>query len=336
MDQHAQLRRTADNLQTPEASSSTISDGRTFVAHMLAGAAAGITEHTAMYPVDTIKTRMQALSHPGQRLHGSVVRALRAVVRREGVAGLYRGVGAVAWGAGPAHAMYFATYEQAKQLLGGNRAGYQWLPTAAAGAIATIVNDGFMTPVDVVKQRLQVAHSPYKGLADCTRQILQHEGVGALYKSYRTTVLMNVPFTAMHFSVYEAAKKWLLHVDNEEAEERLSVQLVADIEVAEERLSVQLVAGGLAGGAAAAVTTPLDVVKTRLQTEGVHSSKRYGTTAVLPVLRRIIQEEGMATIWRGMKPRVLFNAPAAAVSWGTYETMKDLLLGPEAQGHHHH
>jgi solute carrier family 25 iron transporter 28/37 len=40
---------------------------------------------------------------------------------------------------------------------------------------------------------------------------------------------MNVPFTAMHFSVYEAAKKWLLHVDDgdEEAEDRLSVQLVA-------------------------------------------------------------------------------------------------------------
>lgn len=36
--------------------------------HMLAGAVAGITEHTAMYPVDTIKTRMQALSHPGQRV----------------------------------------------------------------------------------------------------------------------------------------------------------------------------------------------------------------------------------------------------------------------------
>jgi solute carrier family 25 iron transporter 28/37 len=45
----------------------------------------------------------------------------------------------------------------------------------------------------------------------------------------------------------------------------------------------------------------------------------------------------MATIWRGMKPRVLFNAPAAAVSWGTYETMKDLLLRPDAQqGQHHH
>lgn len=35
---------------------------------MLAGAMAGIAEHLAMYPVDTIKTRMQALAHPGQRV----------------------------------------------------------------------------------------------------------------------------------------------------------------------------------------------------------------------------------------------------------------------------
>ncbi len=45
----------------------------------------------------------------------------------------------------------------------------------------------------------------------------------------------------------------------------------------------------------------------------------------LPVLRRIVQEEGMTTLWRGWKPRVLFHVPAAAVSWGTYETVKGLL-----------
>ena len=35
---------------------------------MIAGAAAGTMEHTAMFPIDTIKTRMQALSQPGQRV----------------------------------------------------------------------------------------------------------------------------------------------------------------------------------------------------------------------------------------------------------------------------
>ena len=95
--------------------------------HMLAGAIAGISEHIAMYPMDTIKTRMQALGHPGQRvqppslytqilecavlclrkccmavqLRGSTVpRAIAAVIKREGIAGLYGGVGVTTWAAG--------------------------------------------------------------------------------------------------------------------------------------------------------------------------------------------------------------------------------------------
>jgi hypothetical protein len=55
--------------------------------------------------------------------------------------------------------------------------------------------------------------------------MLRHEGVRALYKSYRTTLVMNVPFTAVHFGVYEAAKRMLLHAS--EQEEGLLVQVRA-------------------------------------------------------------------------------------------------------------
>ncbi len=48
----------------------------------------------------------------------------------------------------------------------------------------------------------------------------------------------------------------------------------------------------------------------------------------LPVLRQIVQEEGMGALWRGWKPRVLFHVPAAAVCWGTYESVKALLKVP--------
>lgn len=69
--------------------------------YMLAGSIAGIAEHVAMYPVDTVKTRMQALAHPGQRLHGVPLhQAIAAIVHREGFLSLYRGVGAVALSAG--------------------------------------------------------------------------------------------------------------------------------------------------------------------------------------------------------------------------------------------
>lgn len=73
---------------------------------------------------------------------------------------------------------------------------------------------------------------------------------------------MNVPFTAIHFATYESAKKLLRGHE-------------------EESLAVQLLAGGTAGAAAAAATNPLDVVKTRLQLEGVNSATKYGTTAVV-------------------------------------------------------
>ncbi|GFR46249.1 hypothetical protein Agub_g7797 [Astrephomene gubernaculifera] len=288
-------------------------DGLSFVSHMLAGSIAGTVEHTAMHPVDTIKTRMQALHPPGHSgsmiSRSSLRQMVRTVLQQDGVAGLYRGVGPVAAGAGPAHALHFAMYEWAKEALGGNRQGLHPLETAAAGCVATVVNDALMTPVDSVKQRCQLEGSPFRGGLDAARHMLRHEGLGSFFRSYRTTLVMNVPFTAMHFSVYETAKK-LIHQGEDE-----------------ETLRVQLVAGGLAGGAAAAVTTPLDVVKTRLQTCGAVDPSRYGSVAVLPTLRQIVREEGVQALWQGIKPRVLFHIPAAAVCWGTYESMKSVLRG---------
>lgn len=69
----------------------------------------------------------------------------------------------------PSHALYFASYEAAKQLFGGNQEGHHPLATAAAGATATIVNDGCMNPWDVVKQRMQVRVAGSTGAADSCR-----------------------------------------------------------------------------------------------------------------------------------------------------------------------
>ncbi|KAJ7541885.1 hypothetical protein O6H91_10G081000 [Diphasiastrum complanatum] len=286
-------------------------DGLSFRQHMLAGSIAGIIEHVAMFPVDTVKTRVQMLSGPPCASVHSLSKAFSSVMKIEGPLGFYRGIGAMVLGAGPSHAAYFAVYEAFKEKFGGNEPGHHPLAHMAAGACATVANDAVLTPMDVVKQRLQLSCSPYRGVLDCIKKMLKEEGLRAFYASYRTTVLMNIPFVGVHFASYEAAKKVL----NDLSLDRTG----------EENFLTHVVAGGAAGALASAVTTPLDVVKTRLQCQGVCGAERYCNSSISEVIRRVITREGPKGLFRGMKPRVLFHTPAAAISWSTYEAGKAFL-----------
>lgn len=218
---------------------------------MIAGSVAGSVEHMAMFPVDTLKTRMQVIGGSCAIAPVGVRQALGSILKVEGPAGLYRGIGAMGLGAGPAHAVYFSVYELCKEAFSGGNPNNS-VAHAVSGVFATVASDAVITPLDMVKQRLQLKSSPYKGVGDCVKRVLLEEGIGAFYASYRTTVVMNAPFTAVHFATYEAAKRGLMEVSPESARD-------------DERLIVHATAGAVAGALAAAVTTPLDVVKTQLQ-----------------------------------------------------------------------
>lgn len=276
---------------------------------MVAGSIAGMIEHMAMFPVDTIKTQMQALGSCPIK-SATLTQALKTILKSQGTAGLYRGISAMGLGAGPAHAVYFSVYENCKKRLcvenGGG--GSNSLAHAASGVVATVSSDAVLTPMDMVKQRLQLSNSPYKGVLDCVRRVVKEEGYRAFYASYRTTVLMNAPFTAVHFSTYEAMKKGLSEVSPESAED--------------ERLVVHATAGAVAGALAAAVTTPLDVVKTQLQCQGVCGCHRFKSGSIRDVIQTILKKDGYVGLMRGWMPRMLFHAPAAAICWSTYEAGK--------------
>ena len=62
-----------------------------------------------------------------------------------------------------------------------------------------MAHDAIVTPLDVVKQRMQLCNSPYRNITHCIQSIIAEEGFRAFYASYPTTVFMNVPFMAVHF-----------------------------------------------------------------------------------------------------------------------------------------
>lgn len=85
----------------------------------------------------------------------------------------------------------------------------------------------------------------------------------------------------------------------------------------------EVCAGGAAGALAGFMSTPLDLLKTRLQTQEVlPGARRLGA---LEMLRSIYAAEGFRGFMRGATARMLYFTPSAAICWGTYETAKRIL-----------
>jgi len=272
-----------------------------FGVNMLAGALAGITEHAVMFPVDSIKTRMQVFATSPAAVYTGMGNAFSRISSTEGMRALWRGVSSVILGAGPAHAVHFGTYEAVKELTGANDAGNHWLATSLAGASATIASDALMNPFDVIKQRMQVHKSEFRSVFTCARVVYRNEGLNAFYVSYPTTLTMTVPFTAVQFTVYEELKK-LLNPSGAYSP------------------TTHMIAGGLAGGVAAGVTTPLDVAKTLLQTRGSSTDREIRSAkGMLDAFRFIWRRDGVKGFARGLSPRVMTFMPSNALCWLSYE-----------------
>ncbi|XP_048486474.1 mitoferrin-1 [Plutella xylostella] len=271
------------------------------VTHMTAGAIAGIMEHCIMYPLDSVKTRMQSL----RSAHNSTItETFRYMVRTEGLLRPVRGMSAVVMGAGPAHACFFATYEQAKHTLSQlTRHRHDHITHGLSGCLASVIHDAVSNPTEVIKQRLQMLNSPYRGVWECARRVYRTEGLRAFYRSYGTQLAMNVPFQSLHFVTYE----WCQSVVNP----RRGYDPRA-----------HALSGAAAGALAAAATTPLDVCKTVLNTQ----EKTARADGLAEAAGHILRVTGPLGFFKGVQARILYQMPAAAICWLTYETLKHLLV----------
>ena len=106
--------------------------------HMIAGSFAGIAEHAIIFPVDTIKTHVQAASVEEIAANGTLGTA-RAIVRMHGGAQLFRGLSALLPAIAPAHAAMFASYEQVLVAGGAKEPGASAERVAVTGAVAGAV-----------------------------------------------------------------------------------------------------------------------------------------------------------------------------------------------------
>ncbi|WCJ43300.1 S-adenosylmethionine carrier 1 chloroplastic/mitochondrial [Euphorbia peplus] len=260
---------------------------------IIAGGTAGVVAEAALYPIDTIKTRLQA-AHGGGKIM---------------LKGLYSGLGGNLAGSLPASAIFVGVYEPIKQkLLKTLPENLSAVAHLTAGVVGGAISSIIRVPTEVVKQRLQTGQ--FSSTSNAVRLIVAKDGFRGLYAGYGSFLLRDLPFDAVQFCIYE--------------------QLMMGYKIAAQRdlkgPEIALV-GAFAGAITGAMTTPLDVVKTRLMVQG--SGQQY--RGIFDCLQTISKEEGFHALLKGIGPRVVWIGIGGSIFFGVLEKTKQLLAqrGPQ-------
>ncbi|RHZ47103.1 hypothetical protein Glove_593g25 [Diversispora epigaea] len=264
---------------------------------LVAGGIAGTTVDVILFPLDTLKTRLQ--SKTGFYASG-------------GFRGIYSGLASVVVGSAPAASTFFISYEYLKEVLGNIFPDKKYLPlihmvAASGGEIAACVT---RTPTEVIKSRMQT--KLYSSTSLAIKTIYQQEGFSGFYRGFLSTILREIPFTCLQFPLYEYLKVSVARYTKQKKAEPWEAAFC----------------GSVAGGTAAAITTPLDVIKTRLMLSDKNQIKHnhsHNYLGVINTFNRILSEEGPKSLFKGIGPRVLWISIGGYIFLGVYEKSKKTL-----------
>ncbi|GEQ71765.1 hypothetical protein JCM33374_g5451 [Metschnikowia sp. JCM 33374] len=282
------------------------------------GSIAGCIGATAVYPIDLIKTRMQAQKH--KALYDNSLDCLKKILRHEGPKGLYSGLGAQLVGVAPEKAIKLTVNDLIRRIgtseNGTITMGWEILAGSSAGACQVI----FTNPLEIVKIRLQMqGGAPQKQLAPgeipkkrlTAGHIIRQLGLKGLYKGASACLLRDVPFSAIYFPTYANIKYHLFNFDPHDPNKKHSLNTWQ-----------LLLSGAMAGAPAAFFTTPADVIKTRLQMEAKKGDVKY--RGILHAFGTILKEEGFTAFFKGSLARVFRSSPQFGFTLASYELLQKL------------
>ncbi|EJD55347.1 mitochondrial carrier [Auricularia subglabra TFB-10046 SS5] len=275
---------------------------------LLAGAFAAFTVDLLVYPLDTVKTRLQSANY------AQVYQSNRPALLR----GLYQGVGSVIVATLPSSGAFFTTYEGCKAVLS-QSALPQPVAHALASSAAELVSCAIITPAEVIKQNAQMVRGDAHNATMQTLTLFR-ANPRALWQGYFTLAGRNLPFVAMQFPLVEHLRDSIKrHRDH--AGTRTGTLL--------ENGLITAGSSGVAGGFAAAMTTPVDVVKTRVMLDAGNGR----APSALSIARGILSKEGIKGLWRGGALRTVWIMLGSALYLGSYESVR-LWLGQGRDSEH--
>ena len=291
-----------------------------FVANLVIGGIAGTVSNLAVFPIDLVKTKLQ---NGARGTEGGVMATLSNVVRVDGIGGLWAGSTPVLLGSAPESALQLAvdTWLVATAIAVSseiwNEVELTLLVQIVCGGIAGASTLLVTNPMETLRIRASM-----EGQTSSFIDNVNALGVRGLYSGWEACLLRDIPFTASYFPLFCLFKT-----------QALPFLTAHDAEGA-----ACTVAALAAGMISAAVTAPLDVIKTRVQAQaGRARPMRSSSSAFIAAyseeevpadiagtVRELVAREGWGGLLCGAGPRVMRLAPGMAITLALYEQLQML------------
>ncbi|CAN1331704.1 Mitochondrial substrate carrier family protein ucpB [Linum perenne] len=179
---------------------------------------------------------------------------------------------------------------------------YHFGSSGASVAVATACTH----PLDVIKVRLQMQlvgqKGPLNGMGDILSQIMKNDGPKGLYLGLTPALTRSVLYGGLRLGLYEPSK------------------YVCNLAFGSTNIFVKIASGAFAGALATALTNPTEVLKVRLQ-----MNTKLGHRGTLREIRKIVSEEGVGALWKGVGPGMTRAAALTASQLATYDESKRFL-----------
>ncbi|KAM9294040.1 solute carrier family 25 member 47-like [Gastrophryne carolinensis] len=284
------------------------------MADFIAGALGGACGVMVGYPMDTVKVRIQT-----QKNYSGIWHCVRSTYQLEKVSGFFKGMSMSISTRPVCSSVNFGVYRNSLHNLCKYKYGNPYVKPSkldiffsgyAAGGVQALVS----YPVDMAKVRLQTQVAPhhsgtcaqrarpiYSGPMQCLVAIAREEGISGLYRGCSALMFRDCHSFATYFLSYSVLREWLVPPEKSHTE----------------FLGI-LLAGGLAGVLAWSIGTPMDVIKSRLQADGV-TQRRY--RGILHCITDSVRSEGVRVLFKGLSLNCIRAFPVNMVVFFTYEVI---------------
>ncbi|KAJ6498771.1 mitochondrial carrier domain-containing protein [Mycena sanguinolenta] len=276
------------------------------VKDLTAGTAGGICQVLVGQPFDIVKVRMQTAP---KGTYSGMMHCATGILKNEGPLAFYKGTLTPLLGIGVCVSIQFGALEFTKRHFAArnmaNGTGGEGGATLSssqlfsAGVFAGIANGFVSGPVEHIRIRLQTQSAvkpDYRGPFDAIKKIYSAHGVPGVFKGQGVTLVREAAGYGVYFLAYEKL------VQGEMAQKGIRRDQINPMNA--------ILYGAAAGYALWGIIYPIDMIKSRMQTDGFSAATGQKYKSAIDCVRTVWRTEGIAAFTRGLTP-TLIRSPFA-------------------------